>query len=473
MLYAQSDDGPGGAANPNRFVRRLLWLYLAVVLISSSLLAGAVLIKGKGFVDAMTRTPAGGFVTLAQGTNSDSWMPLLETRKNIEQHPDAGLYALFTQGQWKFQYPPIALAIADAVPRDMADEATRNWFQSRLNTINNWFDRIAIAVTLLLSALVAVEARRQFGKAKPDRRADLGLMAAVIVLGFTFMPMLQGYILGQFQLACNALLALALLLFLRDRKLAAGIAIGLFCLIKPQLALVGLWALLRKEYRLAAGIAAIGMAGLAASAMLYGPHSLIDYLGVLRVLSERSEIFYYNQSLAGALLRFISPDQATFLLPMGSPLPAPNPAVHYASLIHSLALILLALVVARSAPDDRTDDRDSGVGRARIVDLCTIITVATVASPVAWNHHFGVLFPVLVVLIPLVSSLPRNRSKLRVLALCWLAIGAALTMPYAIYASRWSGLLGEQIFLGGQLLTGLLVVIAVQLRRKPGVAAGL
>jgi len=442
------------ARGPWPLMRRLVLAYIAIAFLLSATVTLLLMSNGNGFVDAVKRTPMGSVVTLAQPTDSDSWMPLLKTRDRMKTNPEGGLYAVFRNGEWKFQYPPIALLIAEAVPEHMAAEARTGWFSSSLIRWNSWFCRAMILLTLLVSGAIVVQSQRRYGTGQQSLRTEWLMAGSAMLLGITYMPILGGYSLGQFQLACNALVALAILLFLQKRQLCAGIVIGLFCLIKPQLALVGLWALLRREYRLAIGMALIGVPGVLLSVALYGVQSLVDYAGVLQTLSRQSEAYFYNQSLAGILLRFRDPQLSTLLLPMGSPLPPYVGWIHQISTIHTGLLILLALVIRSKVPGTA----------ARLVDFCTMITVATVASPVAWNHHFGVLFPVFLAIAPIVFAMPRRAVPLTLLSLAWLAIGAAVIMPDALYHSRWTGLLGEQMFVGGQILVALLVLIQLRAR---------
>lgn len=455
LAHGACAHGQHAAREPWPVMRRLVLTYIAIAFFVSATVTLLLMSTGNNFVDAVTRTPIGAPVTLAQPTNSDSWMPMLKTLERMKTDPEGGLYAVFRNGEWKFQYPPIAILIAEAVPEAMAAEARADWILSSLARWNNWFCRAMIALTLSISAAILIQSQRRYGSGRQPLRTEWLMAGAVMLLGITYMPILGGYLLGQFQLACNALVALAILLFIQSRRLAAGVVIGLFCLIKPQLALVGLWALFRREYRLAIGIALVGVPGVLLSVALYGFQSLIDYVGVLQTLSRQSEAFFYNQSLAGILLRFRDPELSIFLLPMGSPLPPYVGWIHQISTVHTGLLILLALVIRSKTPGTA----------ARLVDFCTIITVATVASPVAWNHHFGALFPVLVAIAPLIIAMPRGAVPLTLLSLAWLAIGAAVIMPDALYHSRWTGLLGEQMFVGGQILVALLLLI--QLRAHP------
>ncbi len=460
LAHSACEHEERAARGPWPVMRRLVLAYIAIAFFLSATVTLLLMSTGNGFADAVRRTPMGSLITLVHPTDSDSWMPLLKTQDRMKTDPEGGLYAVFRNGEWKFQYPPIALLIAEVVPEDMAAEARAGWFSSSLVRWNSWFCRAMVLLTLLFSAAILVQSQRRYGSGQQSLRTEWLMAGSAMLLGITYMPILGGYSLGQFQLACNALVALAILLFLQSHRLGAGIVIGLFCLIKPQLALVGLWALLRREYRLAAGMALIGVPGVILSVALYGVQSLVDYAGVLQTLSRQSEAYFYNQSLAGILLRFRDPELSTFLLPMGSPLPPYVGWIHQISTIHTGLLILLALFIRSKAPGTA----------ARLVDFCAIITVATVASPVAWNHHFGVLFPVFLAIAPLVFSMPRRAVPLTLLSLAWLAIGAAVIMPDALYHSRWTGLLGEQMFIGGQLLVALLIFMQLQAR---GEGAGL
>ena len=111
--------------------------------------------------------------------------------------------------------------------------------------------------------------------------------------------------------------------------------------------------------------------------------------------------------------------------------------------------------------------------RASLVDLAIVIVVATIASPVAWNHHYGVLFPVVVAILPTVLLAARRTKTLAwLLTAAYLAISTEIVGPEFMFQSRWLGVLASHIFFGGVLLLiGLLIVRAQSTKADSPAAA--
>jgi hypothetical protein len=292
----------------------------------------------------------------------------------------------------------------------------------------------------------------------------LSLTVGVIAAGVTFYPIPFAFELGQMQLVLDALTAGALLCFLRGNKLLAGICIGLCCLIKPQFSLILIWALIRGERRMLAGLLGTVVPVVVVSCFRYGLTSYVDYLKVLGMLSKQAEVFKFNQSLAGLLHRFIDPAAATYLIDYitGSPLPPFRWGVYAASTIAAVCMLLLAFAARASKL------RGNAV---RCLDLSAIIVASTIASPVAWNHHYGAFLPVFAAVLPPVLRPPGGSRLLAVLlAVAFLAIGVELNPADALFQSHWLALMTSHIFFGGVLL---LVVLVAARRRWAGLASRL
>src|SRR5262249_7273586 len=74
----------------------------------------------------------------------------------------------------------------------------------------------------------------------------------------------------------------------------------------------------------------------------------------------------------------------------------------------SIILLSTALFRRRNAGDpDRT------------FDFCTMMLSITIASPIAWEHHYGIIFPVFAMLLPTVIG---NRRRLILLTVSYVLI---------------------------------------------------
>src|SRR5262249_54295985 len=159
---------------------------------------------------------------------------------------------IFFREHLKFQYAPTSLlpyAGLDAI--GLAPEPVL------LNRINR--------VLLLLSAIgvgaLAWMLMKRLERVPGDPNVRL---AGAIVMGgavLLFFPMTYGYQLGQLQVWSNALFIFACIAWLKERRILAGVLLGLVCLMKPQLAVFALWGLLRREWRFLGALVATGVVG--------------------------------------------------------------------------------------------------------------------------------------------------------------------------------------------------------------------
>jgi alpha-1,2-mannosyltransferase len=109
-----------------------------------------------------------------------------------------------------------------------------------------------------------------------------------------------------------------------------------------------------------------------------------------------------------------------------------NRWVYWTTTISSAAILLLA-VLRRN----RDNDPD------RVVDFCTMAVSATVASPIAWEHHYGVLFPVFAVV--LVGAL-RSRARLPWLIASYVLASNYFIAPQLLAPTFWNFLQSYLLF---------------------------
>lgn len=322
---------------------------------------------------------------LGQG-GDDSWGVMHIALERFRAAPDKPLYTeVFFAEKQRFQYPPsslfalMALRLAGADRVRIADGMDFG-FWPPINEIVGW---IFIALTAAAAAALLEAPLRS----RPGPR--IVRVALVAVVTVTCYPIVKAFTLGQIQVWINALFAITLFAWMQGRRSFAGLLIGLICLIKPHYGLLLLWALLRREWRfLIAAALTIGVGALAALAV-FGWQNHVDYLRVLQFLSQHGESYYANQSVNGLLNRLMGlGDPAAYDnldIPPGK-FPPFTPLVYWLSLASSIALIAYGLW-RRSPPATRTRDL------ARMTLCCTI------ASPIAWEHHYGILLPIVMLLM--------------------------------------------------------------------------
>jgi hypothetical protein len=352
--------------------------------------------------------------TLRWQGSDDSWGVMAKALKHARPAEGAPpLYEqVFFKQKHKFQYPPTSLFTLMGMqwlagPERVRIDDETDFAPFAFNDLMGWLFLLATAVSA--AALLEIELRR--GGLRDGSRIMTAARAALVFGAvLTFYPIVKAFTLGQIQLWLDGMFALALLCWATGRKAGSGFLIGLMCLIKPQYGLLLLWALVRREWRFVAGCAGIVAVGAAASVAVFGWANHVDYLRVLMVLSQHGETYYPNQSVNGLLNRLMSlADPAGYVnLEFQFVFPPFNIWIYGGTLLASLVIVSAALLPRGTAGDpDRT------------IDLCTIALSTTMASPIAWEHHYGILFPVFAVL--LARSLG-SRQRLLWLVACYVLI---------------------------------------------------
>jgi alpha-1,2-mannosyltransferase len=325
-------------------------------------------------------------------SGDDSWSTMSVAYLYVQKPHATPLYTeVFFHRKVKFQYPPPAL-FAFAAMRQAGIERVRvsDDYFGPWPSIN---DGLAWLFVLVMTLSVAALLHLQFkhGTYSSQNRSSFALLT-VIAAGFTltFYPIMKACTLGQIQVWLDALFALSLLMWMMGRKTLSGFLIGLVCLVKPHFGLFLIWALVRREWRFIACCSATICIGLAASIATFGWADHIDYLRALSYMAQHGEAYYPNQSINGLLNRLMSVSEPkhynnlTFDIEKFAPF---NPWIYGATVISS-SLILLAAIARRREAEDR------------IVDFCRMAVSLTVAAPIAWEHHYGILLPIFAIMLP-------------------------------------------------------------------------
>ncbi|RYZ14572.1 MAG: DUF2029 domain-containing protein [Alphaproteobacteria bacterium] len=330
-------------------------------------------------------------------TKGDSWDFMHMAREWLAAHGSGpGLYDdLFFAQHHKFQYAPTSLLVYDAISA-LGFTPTH----ALLNSIGH----VAITLTALGVGVMAflMVRRSPAGNAADTRIASYLAIPVGIALTLTFYPVLRAYELGQLQTWINFLFVGAVIAWLVDRRSLAGVLIGLICLMKPQFGLFLLWGLFRREWRFGAALALTGFIGLMLSIALYGFENHLAYIKVLSFLSQHGESFWPNQSVNGLMHRLLTEGPHDF---HAESFPDANALVSLATLVTSVALIAFALFFRRGEGEN-----------ARLADFLLAAVVFTAASPIAWEHHYGILAPAFVALALMFTTTPAYRTHIPVIA---------------------------------------------------------
>jgi hypothetical protein len=262
---------------------------------------------------------------------------------------------------------------------------------------------------------------------------------------FFFYPLVMAKLLGQIQLWVDLLFTLTVLSWLLNRRMLAGMLIGLACILKPQAGILLIWAIALKEWSVARGIAITAVPILGVSLLSYGFHNHVAYLKTLSFLSAHGEAYFANNSVNGLLNRLLGNGENLRFLDHG--FPPFHPVVYAGTMAFSIAALIAMLAPAWL-----------GRRRATVLDLAAAIICSVIMSPIAWEHHYGVLAPLY--LVALRAWLDRHGEREN-----WYALGA-LVLSWTLTATfiPWTNLLADgpynilqsYIFFGAIILLGLI-----------------
>jgi hypothetical protein len=298
---------------------------------------------------------------------------------------------------------------------------------------------IAVVAVVALQVLIAARIAGRAGSG----RGTLSWCAVVatVLAAFFFMPITLAFSLGQAQIFLDLFFTLLVLFWIERRERPAGVMMALLTMVKPQFGLLLLWAALRRRWNaLAAGALTLAVGG-AISLVAFGVRNNLDYLGVLAGLSRKAQSHYANQSIFGLLNRAIFNGENLPYHPYVYP--PFVPWVYAVTLATTVLLVLLALAYPW---------RQRAGGMA---DLAAIGVVSVIATPMAWEHHYGVMLPLFVWLWFAVYR--RGAGSAWALALAWVLIADFLS-PFNFFAAiPVANLLQSYMFFGALLLLGLLL----------------
>ncbi len=311
---------------------------------------------------------------------NDSWRPMqLAYDHWVESQGQSLLYTdLLLPVKLKFLYPPTTLLITQFIETNHINLLTF----STAATITFLFLMAAGVVATVLHAYKVYKAPQL----SPVEQTAVGLLLTFLL--FTFYPVVKAATLGQMQVWLNAFFAIAILCYITGWDILAGILLGLMASVKPHYALFILWGMLRGNKRMVIAIIVTGALGVLLGMREFGFAMYIDYMRGLSFVSQHGELVYTNQSfnaLAGRLFSVRYPEVFNNLRWNGYRYPPYNIWIFSFTQITSIAVLLIALIKTKSQSGD-----------AKLADFLLMGLGATLASPIAWEHHYGVLFPIFV-----------------------------------------------------------------------------
>jgi alpha-1,2-mannosyltransferase len=188
-------------------------------------------------------------------------------------------------------------------------------------------------------------------------------------------PLLKTLALGQMYPLLALGLVVAWVSDRRDRLLVCGIALGLVVALKPSLAPIILWPLVRRRWRTLAAALGSGAVATAVGAIVVGPGATIDWL---RLLSDNAvNAFWDNATLSSAAARLFTENE------FGQQIATLPWMVPFAYAV-GIAIILFTAASVRRGPD---------------FALWALVAASLLASPIAWHNYLVLLGPGILLLL--------------------------------------------------------------------------
>ena len=322
----------------------------------------------------------------------------------------------------------------------------------------------AARIWLIFNALLCLGSVLLLWRARhgsQPKTAQGSSLAWYLFLGLTLQPVFSNLMHGQVTGLIFFFFCLGYWLLRGQRPFWAGLAFGFITLFKFYPALILIYFLFHRQWRLLAGAVTAGAVLVAISLATLGLEANIAYAQIiLGELGKGGMAAFNNESLTGFLLHTFTSGDVNAWQDMAMP-----PWL-MALRLGVLLLILILFVWAMRKPP-RRDSFDADL------DLSLVILFMLIASPITWYHYYMWLIFPLVVIFDCLAQMPQPPRKY----ILWLALGYALTVvegiyivrpfaPQAIQDLRILRILLSQSFLGAVILASLIWTL-----RLPGKSA--
>ncbi|WP_334129810.1 glycosyltransferase family 87 protein [Sneathiella sp.] len=388
-----------------------------------------------------------------------AWVRLFE--------PDSDLYqTVFFGDTIKFQYPPISLLpIMPFVAANVEEEV---FFY--------YMGYLAIAAVLIsgyvIYRIILAASALFYGTGFSNKGWNVFAFGLSLVGTLTYYPIVFGIYLGQVQVFLNMIVCFAMWALVVDRKTIAGVLIAFAALIKPQFLLFLVWSLLRRQHRFTRGMIAVFVPAGVASLYVFGWQAHLDYVSVISFIGRHGEVYWPNQSMNGLLNRLLSgADPMVFSTADFAPY---NGIVYIGTLVSTAVLIVIALFFIYVSRRDSGENKTRRGKCSEVLDFSVMLVVSTIASPIAWEHHYGALWPVIIVALMIAISAFRTSPSWQTAIAVALVSGSYLLVSnyfyfivekYTLRLAPWN-IVQSYIYFGGLMLLLSLIMLYRMPREK-------
>jgi hypothetical protein len=302
------------------------------------------------------------FFHLRQWT--DSWLPMMKSLDYFRDHPTLPIYDAKL-------YDTLIYSLASELPLVLL----RKLGMSDATLLRT----LAVGSFLAVWGVAFVSlCMGQWLLAQRGARLHWQSVVAVVLAMLGCYPLLKGYSLGNAQTFLSFGFAVMLWQWTKGNERSAGVIAAMLTAVKPQFVLLLVWMLVRRRWNAAVAFLVCGALLLAVSVGVFGWHNNLDYIGVLASLSHKAQSHYANQSFFGTINRMIFNGENIGYTPyVYTPY---IPWVYRATVVSSLVLVAAVLLYPWRAL------------RATGADLGAMGIISVAASPMAWEHHYGVVF---------------------------------------------------------------------------------
>jgi alpha-1,2-mannosyltransferase len=295
---------------------------------------------------------------------TDSWLPMMKSLDYYQAHPDLPIYAAKL-------YDTLIYSLASLLPfvflrkLGVSDPA-----MLRILAITTWLAVLGVGVVSIAMARKLVRAH--------GARLTWESVAAVMLACVGCYPLIKGFALGNAQTYLSFGFVVMLYLWTTGQERAAGVIAALLAFVKPQYVLLLVWMAVRRRWGAMWAFVACSAVLLGLSLAVFGWHNNLDYVGVLAGLSHKAQTHFANQSMFGTLNRMIFNGEN-----LGY---TPNVYTPYIPWVYRVTLLTSAVLVGGVLvfPWGRL--------RGSTADIAAMGLASVAASPMAWEHHYGIVF---------------------------------------------------------------------------------
>lgn len=195
------------------------------------------------------------------------------------------------------------------------------------------------------------------------------ILGAAIVVAMTFAPFLEIVHVGQVNTIVALGLSLAFFWSERNQAVAAGLALAVAILFKTSPALLLLYFLLTRNYRVVLSTAISCLLLTIIPALLFSPQTVLAFFAIVGNINEGINLSIANNS--GLSLAFHAAKHFRF-----------DQAEPILMLVHRLGLLVAISLIAVGYLRSRRRNNE-----LRIWTYSALITCMVVFSPLVWYHH--------------------------------------------------------------------------------------